>query len=279
MSIERGLSGRVRLEREGHLAVLTLDRAERRNAMNRAMWDSLDGVVGELERALPRVVIVTGAGDKAFSAGMDVNTDNPDSAALMTAMQERDRAPVVAMLTRLRAVLDRLVALPVPVVAAINGVAFGGGAEMATRCDLRVMDASATLSFSEVRLGLMPDWGGAVALTRILGRSRAAELILTARRVTADEALALGLVNRVSAPGQCLAEAKALAGAIAENGPRAVRAALSVLRRVDDLSDEAALALELESAATLIASGECVFGVGAFLTRTTPTFPDPEDPR
>ncbi len=259
--------------------MLTLDRPERRNAMNRAMWDSLEGAVGELERALPRVVILTGEGEKAFSAGMDVNTDNPDSAALMTAMQERDRAPVVTMLARLRAVLDRLVSLPVPVIAAINGLAFGGGAEMAARCDLRVMEPSASLAFSEVRLGLMPDWGGGVALARLLGRARASDLILTARRVGAEEALALGLVNRVSAPGQCLAEAKALAGSIAENGPRAVRAALALLRRVDGLTDEAALALELDSAATLIASGECVFGVGAFLTRSSPTFPEPEDPR
>jgi enoyl-CoA hydratase/carnithine racemase len=245
--------------------------------MSHAMWSGLERAVGELERSLPRVVVVTGGGDKAFCAGMDVNPDNPDSAALLTAMQEKNRAPVVDMLGRLRGVLDRLVGLPVPVIAAVNGVAFGGGAEMAVRCDLRVMDPAATIAFSEVRLGLMPDWGGGVALTRVIGRARAADLILTARRVAADEALALGLVNRVSAPSGCLAEATALAGSIAENGPRAIRAALRVLRRIEGLSDPEALALELDEAATLIASGECVFGVGAFLSRTTPSFPDPND--
>jgi enoyl-CoA hydratase len=270
-------TGEVRLEREGRVAIVTLDRPERRNAMNQSMWSALERVVSELERALPRAVVVTGGGDKAFCAGMDVNTDNPDSAALMTAMQEKVRAPVVEMLGRLRGVLDRLVGLPVPVIAAINGVAFGGGAEMAVRCDLRVMDPAATVSFSEVRLGLMPDWGGGVGLARVIGRSRAADLILTARRVAADEALALGLVNRVSAPGACLAEAKALAASIAENGPRAVRAALSVLRRLDGMKEGEALGLELDEAATLIASGECVFGVGAFLSRTAPNFPDPDD--
>lgn len=277
MTTSSGLSGEVRVEREGAIAVLTLDRPERRNAMNQAMWNSLERAVSDLEGSLPRAVVVTGAGEKAFCAGMDVNTDNPDSAALMLAMQDKDRAPVVAMLTRMRAVLDRLVGLPVPVIAAVNGVAFGGGAETALRCDLRVMDPSATLAFSEVRLGLMPDWGGGVALARVVGRARAADLILTGRRVDAEEALALGLVNRVSAPAFCLAEAKALAQTIAQNGPRAVRAALRLLRRIDGMTDADALALELDSAATLIASGECVFGVGAFLTRTTPTFPDPDD--
>jgi enoyl-CoA hydratase/carnithine racemase len=277
MSENTPIDGQVRLERRGHVAIVTLDRTERRNAMNQAMWSGLERAVTELERSLPRVVVVTGAGDKAFCAGMDVNPDNPDTAALMTAMQAKDPAPVVAMLTRMRGVLDRLVGLPVPVIAAVNGVAFGGGAEMAVRCDLRVMDPAATIAFSEVRLGLMPDWGGGVALTRVVGRARAADLILTARRVAADEAQSLGLVNRVSAPSACLAEAKALAETIAHNGPRAVRATLRLIRHIDGIGDTGALALELDQAAKLIASGECVFGVGAFLSRTTPSFPDPED--
>jgi enoyl-CoA hydratase/carnithine racemase len=148
---------------------------------------------------------------------------------------------------------------------------------MAVRCDLRVMDPAATIAFSEVRLGLMPDWGGGVALTRVVGRARAADLILTARRVAAEEALRLGLVNRVSAPSACLVEAKDLAETIAHNGPRAVRATLRLIRHIDGTSDTGALALELDQAAKLIASGECVLGVGAFLSRTTPSFPDPQD--
>jgi enoyl-CoA hydratase/carnithine racemase len=269
--------GDVRVERSGPIAVVTLDRPERRNALSRPMWAALDRAVADLERKLPRVVIVTGGGDQAFCAGMDVNPDNPDSARMMSAMQERDPGPIREILARLRAVFDRLVDLPVPVVAAINGVAFGGGAELATRCDLRVMAPGATIAFSEVRLGLMPDLGGGVALTRVLGRARAADLILTGRRVGAAEALSLGLVNRVSAPGAALAEATALAEVIASNGPRAVRAALSILRGVDGLPEREALDLELERAVQLIAGGECVFGVGAFLSRTPPSFPDPDD--
>jgi enoyl-CoA hydratase/carnithine racemase len=269
--------GEVRLERSGPVAVVVLDRPERRNALGAAMWRELDRVVGELERALPRVVVLTGTGDRAFCAGMDVHPDNPDVASLMTAVQERDRRPVVAMLSELRRVADRLFALPVPIIAAINGSAFGGGAELAVRCDLRVMDASATLAFSEVRLGLMPDWGGGVALTRLVGPARAADLILTARRVDAEEALALGIVSRVCAPGTAVETTKELADAIAANGPLAVRSALRVIRRAPDLSEPEALALELETAASLIASGECVFGIGAFFSRTPPSFPDPDD--
>jgi enoyl-CoA hydratase/carnithine racemase len=181
------------------------------------------------------------------------------------------------MLTELRRIADRLFRLPVPIIAAINGTAFGGGAELAVRCDLRVMDPLATLSFSEVRLGLMPDWGGGVALTRLVGPSRAADLILTARRVGAEEALALGVVNRVCAPGAALGAAQELAESIAANGPRAVKSALAVIRATPDSTERDALALELESAASLIASGECIFGIGAFFSRTPPSFPDPDD--
>jgi enoyl-CoA hydratase/carnithine racemase len=266
--------GRVQLERRGAVAVLTLDRPERRNAMGEAMWSSLEHALGEIEAALPRAVVLTGAGDKAFCAGQDVNPDNPQIGGLIATVQSHDRGPVMAMLERVRRVVDRLVGLPIPVIAAINGSAFGGGAEIAARCDLRVADPAATLCFSEVRLGLMPDWGGGVALVRLLGPSRAADLILTARRISADEAHALGLVNRVSARGKSLEEALALADSIARNGPRAVRAALDLIRKAGGLPAHEALAMELVHAATLIASGECIPGITAFMSKSEPVFPD-----
>ncbi len=268
------MSGDVLCEVRGHVAVLTLSRPERRNALDRSTWRKLGSVLERLPRA--RAIVVTGAGDRAFCAGMDVNPDNPHIAGITDAVQTHDRRPVDAMLGELRSIVDRLFAQPLPVIAAINGLAFGGGAELAARCDLRVVDPAATICFSETRLGLMPDLGGGVALTRLLGPSRAADLILTARRVDAHEALALGLVNRVSAPGGALAEAMELAESIAKNGPRAVRESLAIIRRTPDLSLEDALALELDRACTLIASGECVFGIGAFLSRSEPVFPDPE---
>lgn len=257
------------------MAVLVLDRPERRNAIGEEMWTALERAVEELEGALPRVVIVTGAGERAFCAGQDLGGDNPQIQLLVGAVQAQDEAAVSAFLVRERRVVDRLCALPVPIVAAVNGVAFGGGAELATRCDLRVLDPAAVVCFSEVTLGLMPDWGGGVALARLVGPGRAADLILTGRRVGAEEALRLGLANRVSAPGQCLAEATELAKLIAANGPRAVRGALEVLRRTPALTDEEALALEMRRAISLIASGECVHGITAFMSKQPPVFPDP----
>jgi enoyl-CoA hydratase/carnithine racemase len=266
----------VQLERNEKVAILTLDRPERHNALNEAMWAAIDTALDELEARPPRAVVLTGAGTTAFCAGMDVNPDNPQIARLVDAIRNGDRDPAAAFLQGLRRTVDRLVGVPFPVIAAINGKAYGGGAEIATRCDLRVADPGAILCFSEVRLGLMPDMGGGPALTHLIGPGRAADLILTARKVTADEALSLGLVNRVSAPGCALDEALDLAQRIAKNGPRAVRSAVDVIRRSADLPITDALDLELRRAADLIASGEGAVGIRAFLSGTAPDFPDVE---
>lgn len=262
------------LERRGKIAVLTLNRPERHNALNEAMWTSLEATLDELQAGLPRALVVTGAGSSAFSAGMDVNPDNPQIAGLMASVQTGDRGPVEALLRRLRGAVDRLVGLPVPVVAALNGLAYGGGAELAVRCDLRVADPGARVCFAEVKLGLMPDWGGGPALARLVGPARAADLILTARKVSAEEAYRLGVVDRISEPGRSLECALELAEQIGKNGPRAIRSALEVIRKSGELTMSEALALELDRASALIASGECLHGVPAFMARKEPTFPD-----
>jgi methylglutaconyl-CoA hydratase len=265
----------ISLKRQGHIAIITLNRPAKQNAFDQHMWDCLDQVTAELAASLPRVIILTGAGDKAFSAGFDVNPENPLLKPLLAAMEGQDKGPAHNLVRRIRTSVDRLVTLQVPIIAAINGLAYGGGAEIASRCDLRVMDPGAVICFSEVRLGLMPDQGGVVGLTHLVGASRASDLILTARKVGAQEALQLGLTNRISAPGKALEEALSLALSISENGPRAVRHALSVIRRTGDLTTEQALDLETREAVTLIASGESIHGVSAFLTRQKPDFPEP----
>jgi len=266
----------VKLKRQGNIATVTLDRPERHNTMNAAMWAALDGVAAELENDLPDVVVITGAGNRAFCAGMDVNPDNPQVKAVMDGVFNQDKAPVEKLIGLLRRVIDRLVALPVPLIAAINGNAYGGGAELATRCDLRVMDPGAKLCFSEVRLGLIPDWGGGVALTRLVGPGLAGELILTGRSITADRALQIGLVNRISSARDAREEALRMAGDIAANGPQAVRSALEVIRKTPDMSYARALDLEFENAVSLIAAGECIHGITAFMSRKKPEFPRPQ---
>lgn len=267
---------KVLLERCGRAAILTLNRPERLNTFNLSVFEALDSVLDDIEADLPRALVITGAGDRAFSAGFDVNPDNPMVADLMRGLQNKDREPALKLLERCRRTVDRLVDLPIPVIAAINGLAYGGGAEVSSRCDLRVMDPDAVLTFSEVRLGLMPDWGGGPALARMVGRARAIDLFLTAREVGAEEALSMGLANRISEPGKVLECALSVAEEIAANGPRAVRAALKILRTTLDHSFDAALEAEINEAADLIASGECIHGITALMSKTKPDFPDPD---
>jgi len=263
----------VRLERRGQVALMTFDRPERRNAFNEAMWSGLEQTVEELRECLPRVVVVTGSG-KAFCSGFDIHPDNPQVNGLIESVQKQKRSPVEILIKRLQSAVNDLVTLPVPVIASINGDAYGGGAELASRCDLRVMDPQAVICFAEVKLGLMTDWGGGPGLTRLIGASRAADMILTGRVVGADEALRIGLVNRISTPGNALDEAMVLAETIAKNSPRAIRHALKVIRQAQELTMKQALELECQEAITLITSGECIQGITAFLSKQTPEFPD-----
>ncbi len=264
----------LQLERRGKIGLVTMNRPTRRNAFNDEMWTELERIAASLEKMPPRCVVITGQQGGAFCAGMDVNPDNPQIARIQEAVGNQDLQAIRTILLQIRKQIDRITGLPVPVIAAINGDAYGGGAELAVRCDLRVMDPKAVLRFSEVTLGLMPDWGGGVALTRLVGSGIASDLILTARPLPATEALSLGVANRISAEGRCLESALALAEEIAANGPRSIRAALKVIRTTPDISLQKALDLETETATELIASGECYHGILAFLEKRPPTFPD-----
>ncbi len=262
------------LARKGNVAIVTMNRPQRRNAFNEHMFLALAQVTGELKKKLPRAIVITGGGENVFSAGFDVNPDNPWVAKLINSVEKADSAPAEDLIGRLRKIVDEFVCLPVPIIAALNGLAYGGGAELAVRCDMRVMDPDAVISFSEVRLGLMPDWGGGAALAHLIGSSRAADMILTARKVMAGEAINFGLVNRISRPGECLDEALRLAEMISKNGPRAVSYALNLIRQSQNQSLNQSLDLEAEKAVALIVSGECFHGVAAFLEKKEPEFPD-----
>ncbi len=256
------------------IAVVTLNRPQKRNAFDASMFSALREITHKLKEKLPRAVVITGAGDEVFSAGFDVHPDNPMVTDFLKAMEDSDTASAQKLLDQIREPVDGFTSLPVPIIANINGLAYGGGAELAIRCDLRTMDKNAKICFSEVKLGLMPDWGGGAALTKLIGQSRAADLILTARRVEADEALHLGLVNRICTPGQSLEEAMKIAKANSKNGPKAVRYSLELIRKSRDLNLQDSLVLESQQAAGLIATGECMIGITAFLEKKEPEFPD-----
>ncbi|MFH2066060.1 MAG: enoyl-CoA hydratase/isomerase family protein [Pseudomonadota bacterium] len=263
----------VNYTREGHLGIITMNRPERLNTFNTTMFASLEKVIPEVQKHLPRVLILAGAGG-TFSAGFDVNPDNPYVDRLSKALTSGDHTPVADCIYEFRRIIDALVNLPVPIIAALDGKAYGGGAELASRCDIRVMDPDAEVCFAEVRLGLMPDWGGGATLAALLGPAKAADLILTARKIDAREAEKIGFINRISPPGKVLDEAKSIAGMIAENGPRSVRYALEVIRKSTGLTLAENLAFEAERAISLISSGECLHGIGAFLMKKKPEFPD-----
>ncbi|MED5329786.1 MAG: enoyl-CoA hydratase-related protein [Planctomycetota bacterium] len=209
----------VRCETESGLAWVTLNRPEVRNALS---FDAL-AQLGEIVETLQadqgiRVVLLTGEGDKAFSAGADLKERGGFSDDQTTAFVERigDTFTAVA-------------ALPQPTIAVLNGGAFGGGLELALSCDLRVAAEGIQMGLTETSLAIIPAAGGTQRLTALIGPARAKEMIFTARRIDTEEALAIGLVNDVAPADELRARASDLAGAIAKNGPLAVRAAKAAI--------------------------------------------------
>lgn len=223
----------VLLERRGAAAVLRIDRPERMNALSRATLLAF-GRIGRELAGDPgvRAVVVTATGDKAFCAGADLKE-----------RQGMDQEAVRGQLGLYRSELGWLDTSPVPVVAAINGVAFGGGLELALLCDLRVAAEHAKLGLPETGLGIIPGAGGTQRLPRVVGEARAKELILLGSRLTAAEALNIGLVNRVTPAGKSvLDDTLEWIAPISEGAPIALAAAL----RAIDASFEAPLAQGLD---------------------------------
>ena len=196
----------VRLERLEHVVVLTLDRPKALNALDAATLRALDTALDEVGDA--RAVVVTGGGEKAFVAGADIaamSTLTPVEAAAFATLGQR--------------VFDKLEALPMPVIAAVNGFALGGGCELALACDLVLAAPNAVFGQPEVKLGVIPGFGGTQRLVRRVGSMRARELCFTGRNVKADEAVAIGLALRVVTEGTVKDAAIAMAQQIAAQGP------------------------------------------------------------
>jgi len=150
----------IHLEIKNNIGIVTIDRPDRLNAFNSFMLSELKRVTDEVKKALPRVIVLTGSGEKAFCAGFDVNPDNPMVSSLYDAVNNNNVSASHESFALLRNTIDGFVDLPIPIIAAVNGLAYGGGAELAVRCDMRIMNEDAVICFSEVTLGLMPDWGG-----------------------------------------------------------------------------------------------------------------------
>jgi enoyl-CoA hydratase/carnithine racemase len=248
---------------EGHVAQIVLDRPEAHNALSTAMAARLAAVCAEIAADdAVRAVVLAAAGEKAFCVGADLKERNSMTDADLLRQREVFRAAFGGVL-----------GLPQPVVAAVHGYALGGGCEFALSCDLIVADETAVFGLPEVSVGLVPGGGGTQLALRRLGAGRAADLVLTGRRITVAEAAAYGLVDRRVAAGTAAAEALELARRIAANSPVAVRAAKRALRTGSSVDLAAGLDIEDAAWRTAALSADRKEGVAAFVEKRRPVWP------
>jgi enoyl-CoA hydratase len=248
--------------REGRVATLTINRPERLNALNAATIDALRRALLDLRHdADVGAVVITGGGPKAFVAGADIG-----ELAALDAMSGRATA------LRGQHVFDLIEHLGKPVLAAINGFALGGGCELAMACTLRLAADGARLGQPEINLGIIPGYGGTQRLPRLVGRGRALDLLLRGHPIDAQEALAIGLVDRVVPAVDLMPTTMALAGELAEKAPHAVRAILEAVARGLELPLADGLSYEATLFGLVAGTEDMKEGTRAFLEKRKPAF-------
>jgi len=248
-------------EKDG-IAVLTFNRPKALNALNNALLSEFAALLDDIrDSETIRVLVLTGAGDRAFVAGADI-TELATFSPLQGKLFARKGQEAI----------DRLQKLPFPVLAAVNGFALGGGSEIALAADFIYASENAKFGLPEITLGIIPGFGGTQRLPRIVGAARAKELIFTGKMVSAEEASAMGMVNRVCAPEALMDEALKTAGAIAEKGRVALRAAKESVNNGLNADLATGMRFELDAFALCMASGDAKEGTGAFLEKRKPKF-------
>ena len=251
----------IELQTTNDVTTITLNRPEKLNAFSGTMREDL---LAALRRADGRVVVITGAG-RAFCAGGDVE-------AMSKLQKEKNVEAFRKLLDAGREIVTAIAALPQPVIAAVNGVAAGAGCNLALACDYRLASDSAKLGQTFVRIGIHPDWGGTWTLPRLVGTSRAMEIMMTGRMVDAAEALAIGMVDRVVPAAELAAETETLARAIAAGPPIAIQGIKRALAasRANGLREQ--IDLESEHQLRAFASADAAEGMAAFFEKRAPSF-------
>jgi len=248
--------------REGDLVWLTIARPEVMNCLSFPTLRRFRGLLEELARDLSvRAVLITGEGERAFCAGAD--------------LKERRTMPterVPDFVRNIRGLMDDVAALPQPTIAVVNGVAFGGGTELMLACDLRIAADDTTFGLTETTLAIIPGAGGTQRLPRLIGASRAKDLILTGRKLGAAEAERFGLLNRIAARAELTEAARALAEGIAANGPVAVRAAKEAIERGTQVGLTEGLAIEAECYGKVLPTTDRLEALAAFAEKRRPKF-------
>jgi enoyl-CoA hydratase len=249
----------VRFERDGHVAVITLNRPQKLNAVTPEMADAIVSAVGECNKSDSiRCVILTGAGERAFCAGSDIRElDDYD-----TPWQFRNRPDYC----------DAVRALLKPTIAAVNGYAFGGGLETAMSCDIRIAADNAQFAAPEIKLGWIGGGGMAAHLTHSIGASNAALMLLTGDPVSAERALAWGLVSEVVPQGDLMARARAIAAVIASRAPIAAETAKANLKAAVSMPLEKAIEYERDLQTICFATEDAAEGRAAFKEKRSPVF-------
>jgi enoyl-CoA hydratase/carnithine racemase len=254
--------GLVTCEREGDLAWITIARPEVMNCLSFPALRRFRTLLGELREDLSiRCFLITGAGEKAFCAGADLKE---------RLSMPAERVPL--FVKNIRALMDDVEALAQPTIAVINGFAFGGGTELALACDLRVAAEEAELGLTETSLAIIPGAGGTQRLPRLVGKSRAKDLILTGRKLAALEAERIGLVNRVAPRARLRESALELARAIAANGPVAVRAAKDAIDRGSELPLAQGLEHEARCYERVLGTQDRLEALAAFAEKRKPRY-------
>jgi enoyl-CoA hydratase len=249
-------------DRRERVAIIRLNRPEKRNALSREMIVALSDVFTNLKNQTDlRAVILTGTGDLAFCAGTDI-AELPNL--------DRDCGHEVS--ERGQALCNQIESCGVPVIAAVNGIAAGGGCELALACHIRIASTNAQFSLPETKLGIIPAYGWTQRLAREIGNGRALEMVLTGRSVGAAEALQFGLINHIAPAAELLVKAESFAQEIARLAPLAIRACLEAVIKGAELPLTEGLALEAKLFADLFATDDVREGTSAFLEKRQPVF-------
>lgn len=252
----------LKLEKEPPLAYITINRPEVMNALSNALTEELGQAFDEVEKDEEiRVLIITGAGEKAFMAGADIKE-----------VQERDFVLGRKQTRRRQEVFNKLAEMPIPVIAAINGFALGAGLEMAIACTLRIASTNAKMGSPEVNLGIIPGDGATQRLPRLVGYGRAMEMVLTGGMIDAEEAYRIGLVNKVVPLENLMEEVKKLANLLASKPPLALQYAKEAVNRSLEVGIYEGMAHESYLHALACASEDKKEGVAAFLEKRKPQF-------
>ena len=254
----------VLYEQKGAVGIITINREKALNALNSTVLEEIDAVLDGVDLEAVRRLILTGAGQKSFVAGADIGE-----------MSTLTKAEGEAFGKKGNDVFRKLETFPIPVIAAVNGFALGGGCEISMSCDIRICSDNAVFGQPEVGLGITPGFGGTQRLARIVGPGMAKQMIYSARNIKADEALRIGLVNAVYPQEELMAAAEKLAGAIAKNAPIAVRNCKKAINDGLEVDMDQAIVMEEKLFGDCFETEDQKYGMAFFLDKNKEKVKEP----